>query len=312
MPIKIPDNLPAKEILHRENIFVMNEDRAFHQDIRPLRIAILNLMPKKQETEVQLLRLIGNTSLQVEIKLLHMESYISKNTPQQYFESFYDVYDNIKHEKFDGMIITGAPIEHLPFEEVSYWKELTTLMDWCKTNVNSTLFICWGAQAGLYRYYGIQKYPLDEKLFGVFKHIKCDKTAMLTRGFDDIFNAPHSRYTGVLREDILKTGLLTILAESDKTGVYIAATRDGKQVFVTGHSEYDPLTLKEEYERDLAKGLNIKPPQNYFKDDDPKKQPLVTWRGHSHLLFANWLNYCVYQQTPYDINRIGEEWVYYI
>lgn len=306
MPIKVPDNLPAKEILQTENIFVMDESRAYHQDIRPLQIGILNLMPKKQDTEVQLLRLIGNTALQTEVTLLHMESHVSKNTPKEYLSAFYTVFENIKHKKLDGMIITGAPIEHLHFDEVNYWPELVKVMDWCKTNVNSTMFICWGAQAGLYHYYGIPKYPLSEKLFGIFKHVRCNKNAILTRGFDDVFYVPHSRHTDIKREDVLKVKELELLSESEESGVYIAASRDGKQIFVTGHSEYDPLTLKEEYERDLSKGLKIDMPKNYFKDDDPSKDPVVTWRGHSHLLFANWLNYCVYQETPYDINQIGE------
>jgi len=305
MPIKVPDHLPAKEILHSEYIFVMGESRAFTQDIRPLEIVVLNLMPKKQETEVQLLRLIGNTALQVEITLLHMESHLSKNTPSEYFSAFYTVFDNIKHRKFDGMVITGAPIEHLNFEEVGYWPELVKVLDWCKTNVNSTLFICWGAQAGLYHYFGVPKYPLPEKLFGIFRHNKRSKKAFLTRGFDDVFFAPHSRHTEVRQADILKHEQLEILADSEEAGVYLAASRDGRQIFVTGHSEYDPFTLKEEYERDRAKGLDIKIPKNYFADDDPKAAPVVRWRGHSHLLFANWLNYYVYQVTPYDINKIG-------
>lgn len=307
MPIKFPDHLPARKVLLEEHIFVMDESRAFHQDIRTLQIIILNLMPKKQETETQLLRLIGNTPLQVEITLLHMESHESKNTTLEYLRNFYTVFEKIKHRKFDGMIITGAPVEHLPFEEVNYWDELAALMEWSKKNVTSTLHICWGAQAGLYYHFGIQKHLLPEKMFGVFSHRKSSSNSILTRGFDDEFSAPHSRYTEVRREDVLSSGELEILAESDVAGVYIAATKNQKMVFVTGHSEYDPLTLKSEYERDLHKGLTVKKPENYFRDNDPAKEPLVTWRGHSHLFFSNWLNYSVYQLTPFDINEIGED-----
>ncbi|MDR1688930.1 MAG: homoserine O-succinyltransferase [Clostridiales bacterium] len=306
MPIKVPDNLPAKEILSLENIFLMDESKAYKQDIRALQIGVLNLMPKKQETEVQLLRLLGNTALQVEVTLLHMESHVSKNTSKEYLSAFYTVFENIRGRKFDGMIITGAPIEHLEFENVNYWPELTKIMDWCETNVNSTFFICWGAQAGLYYHYGIPKYPLNEKMFGIFKHKKLSKTAMLTRGFDDVFYAPHSRHTEIRREDIVKVKSLELLSDSDESGVYIAADKTGRKIFVTGHSEYDPLTLKEEYERDLAKGQNIKMPKNYFEGDNPANNPVVTWRAHSHLLFSNWLNYYVYQQTPYDIEKIGK------
>lgn len=301
MPIKVPNNLPAKEVLTNENIFVMNESRAFSQDIRPLKIVILNLMPKKQETEVQLLRLLGNSPLQVEVTLLHMESHVSKNTAAEYLENFYDVYENIKHLKYDGMIITGAPIEHLDFEDVSYWAELTKIMDWTTKNVTSTFHICWGAQAGLHYHYGVPKYPIDEKMFGIFPHTKKAGNYRILRGFDELFYAPHSRHTEVRREDILKIDELEILSESAESGVYIVASKDGKRIFVMGHSEYDSHTLNDEYVRDKKKGLKIAVPKNYFEDDDPKKAPLVRWRSHANLLFINWLNYYVYQETPYEL-----------
>ena len=304
MPIKIPDNLPASEILNNENIFVMDEARAFHQDIRPLRIAIFNLMPTKIVTETQLLRLLGNSPLQLEIVLLHPKTHTSKNTPEEHLVAFYHTFDEIKHEKFDGLIITGAPVEQLEFEQVNYWKELQQLMDWSKHNVYSTLHICWGAQAGLYHHYGIPKYPLAAKMFGVFRHRVCKQYVKLMRGFDDEFFAPHSRYTEVRRAEIEKIPELEILAESDTAGIYLVASKNGRQVFVTGHSEYDPLTLKAEYDRDIAKGLPIAVPQNYFPNDDPTKAPLVRWRGHSNLLFVNWLNYYVYQETPFDLKEL--------
>lgn len=304
MPIKIPDNLPAVEILHNENIFVMGEERAYHQDIRPLRIAILNLMPTKIVTETQLLRLLGNSPLQVEIVLLHPKTHTSKNTPEEHLIAFYNTFDEVKDQKFDGLIITGAPVEHLEFEEVNYWDELKQIMDWSVHNVFSTFHICWGAQAGLYHHYGIPKYPLEEKMFGVFPHTVNKKYVKLFRGFDDVFYVPHSRHTEVRREDIEKVPELEILSESEESGIYIVATRDGRQIFVTGHSEYDALTLKTEYDRDIAKGLDIKIPKNYFPDDDPSKFPVVTWRGHANLLFSNWLNYYVYQETPYDLKEI--------
>lgn len=302
MPIKIPDNLPAAEILNSENIFIMNEERAFHQDIRPLKIVILNLMPTKIDTETQLLRLLGNSPIQVDIVLLHPKTHTSKNTPEEHLINFYNTFDEIKDRKFDGMIITGAPVELMEFEEVTYWEELKEIMDWSSHNVTSTFHICWGAQAGLYHHYGIPKYHLDAKMFGVFPHTFNMKNVKLLRGFDDEFLAPHSRHTGIRREDIEKVSELEILSESDESGIYIVATKDGKRIFVTGHSEYDPLTLKSEYDRDIGRGLEIEVPRNYFPGDDPTKEPLVRWRGHANLLFCNWLNYYVYQETPFDLD----------
>jgi len=304
MPIKIPNDLPAVEILNKENIFVMHEDRALHQDIRPLNIVILNLMPTKIVTETQILRLLRNSPLQVDIVLLHPKTHISKNTSREHLIKFYNTFDEICDRKFDGMIITGAPVEQLPFEEVDYWDELVQIMDWSVTNVFSTFHICWGAQAALYHHYGIPKYQLPEKMFGIFPHRVTKKNQKLLRGFDDIFYAPHSRHTEVRREDIQKVPELEILAESDEAGIYIVASKNGRQVFVTGHSEYDPLTLKAEYERDIAKGLKINLPKNYFPNDDPNFDPIVTWRGHANLLFNNWLNYYVYQETPYNLDDI--------
>jgi len=304
MPIKIPDDLPAVDILHKENIFVMPEDRAFHQDIRPLRILLLNLMPNKIVTETQILRLLGNTPLQVDITLMHPKTHVSKNTPQEHLIRFYITFDDIKDQKFDGMIITGAPVEHLKFEEVDYWEELKEIMEWSKHNVYSTFHICWGAQAGLYYHYGIPKYPLPAKMFGVFPHTASKNYVRLLRGFDDVFYVPHSRHTEVRREDIEKIDELEILSESEDSGVYLVARKDGRQIFATGHSEYDPLTLKQEYERDKAKGLDISIPKYYFPGDDPTNEPLVKWRGHANLLFSNWLNYYVYQETPYDLNEL--------
>jgi len=306
MPIKIPNDLPAAEVLSNENIFVMHEDRALHQDIRPLNIAILNLMPTKIVTETQILRLLGNSPLQVDITLLHPKTHVSKNTPQEHLIKFYNTFDEIKDNKYDGLIITGAPVEHLEFEEVDYWKELQDIMEWSLTNVFSTFYICWGAQAGLYYHYGIPKYLLPSKMFGVFPHRVCVKNHKLMRGFDDEFYAPHSRHTEVKREDIEKVEQLEILAESDKAGVYIVASKDGRQVFVTGHPEYDPLTLKYEYDRDINKGLKIAIPENYFPDDDVNRMPLTKWRGHANLLYTNWLNYHVYKETPYDLNELDK------
>ena len=295
MPIKIPDGLPAKDILKKENIFLMDESRAFRQDIRPLEIAILNLMPQKQTTEVQLLRLIGNSPLQVKITFLHMESHVSKNTSAEHLSAFYHVFGNVRDKRIDGLIITGAPIETMPFEEVSYWQELVDIMDWSVPNVTSTLHICWGAQAGLYHHYGIKKHPLKKKMFGVFPHKKLRSDLDILRGFDDVFHVPQSRHTEIRREDILSCGKLILASESDRSGVYIATGMDGRsQIFVTGHSEYDPLTLKDEYMRDITKGEPIEPPENYFPGDDVSKTPMVTWRSHANLLFSNWLNYCVY------------------
>lgn len=304
MPITIPDGLPAAEILNKENIFVMNEGRAAHQDIRPLSIVILNLMPNKSVTETQILRLLSNSPLQVDITLLYPETHSSKTTPEEYLLKFYGTFDNIKEKKFDGMIITGAPIELMDFEEVDFWPELVKIMDWSQHNVYSTLYICWGAQAGLYHHFGVPKYPLPAKRFGVFPHTLNHQKVRLLRGFDDIFYVPHSRHTEVRREDIEKIPELEILSESEESGVYLAGTKGGRQIFVTGHSEYDPLTLKSEYDRDVANGLMINVPRNYFPEDNPEKPPIVRWRSHSNLLFANWLNYYVYQETPFNVNEI--------
>ncbi len=304
MPIKLPDHLPAVEILTNENIFVMKESRAFTQDIRPLRIVILNLMPIKPTTETQLLRLLGNTPLQVEAVLLHPSTHTSKNTSEEHLSMFYHTFDEIKDQKFDGMVITGAPVEQFEFEEVSYWDELTRIMEWKLTNVTSTLHICWGAQAGLYYHFGIPKYKLQNKLFGVFPHKVNKQNVKLFRGFDPQFNIPHSRHTENRKEDIEKVEELEILVESAEAGVAIIATKDGSQIFATGHSEYEQNTLKEEYERDLGRGLPIDIPKNYFPNDDPSQEPLVSWRAHANLLFSNWLNYYVYQETPYDLNQI--------
>lgn len=299
MPVKIPDTLPARGILEAENVFLMEERRALHQDIRPLRIAILNLMPTKVATETQLLRLLGNTPLQVEVTLLHTASHSAKNTSAEHLLEHYVSFAEVRDQSFDGLIVTGAPVETLPFEAVDYWPELTELLDWARTNVFSGLFICWGAQAALFHYYGIPKYPLPEKMFGVFPHRLITRHERIVQGFDDVFFAPHSRYTENRREDILADPRLMLLAESDEAGVYMAQSADHRQVFVTGHSEYDPCTLQGEYARDLGKGLPIGIPQNYFPADDPSRDPLVRWRSHANLLFSNWLNYFVYQETPY-------------
>jgi homoserine O-succinyltransferase len=305
MTIKVPDNLPAAKVLNNENIFVMFEDRAYHQDIRPLKIAILNLMPTKITTETQILRLIGNSPLQVDTVLVHPKNHNSRNTPGEHLMTFYRYFEDIKNQKFDGMIITGAPVEHLEFEEVDYWNELEEIMDWSVHNVFSTFYMCWAAQAGLYHHYGIPKHPLKEKMFGVFPHSVSKKNVKLLRGFDDVFYVPHSRHTEIRRSDIEKIVDLEILSESEEAGVYIVASKDGRKIFVTGHSEYDAPTLKSEYDRDTAKGLDIKVPKNYYPDDDPNSQPKVKWRSHASLLFSNWLNYYVYQETPYDPNEIG-------
>lgn len=306
MPIKVQAALPAVKTLSNEGIFVMTDERAEHQDIRPLKIAILNLMPTKIETETQLLRLIGNSPLQVEVLLLRPKNHVSKNTSPLHLDTFYATFDSIRNSKLDGLIITGAPVENLSFEEVDYWEELTEIMDWSKKNVFSTFHICWAAQAGLYHHYGIEKYELPEKMFGVFEHTVVDGSTQLTRGFDDVFFAPHSRHTGIHREDVLAHPKLNIICDSHEAGVYIISAKNGRQIFVTGHSEYDPLTLKREYDRDVAKGLEIKIPKNYFQGDDPHQQPLVRWRGHANLLYCNWLNYYVYQETPYDMAQIRE------
>ena len=304
MPIKIPNNLPAAKTLQDENIFIMTETRAITQDIRPLKILILNLMPKKIETETQLSRLLGNTPLQVEPELIRTSTHRSKNVSEEHLLAFYKTFDEVKERTFDGMIITGAPVEHMPFEEVEYWQELCEIMEWSKTHVHSTLHICWGAQAGLYYHYGIQKHDVPEKMFGIFPHFVERKSSILFRGFDDVFFVPQSRHTTVLRKDIEKVGGLKILSSSEKTGVYAIATENGRQIFLTGHSEYDADTLKNEYLRDLSQGKPIKIPENYFPNDDVTKPPLMTWRGHAHLLFSNWLNYFVYQSTPYDIQQV--------
>lgn len=303
MPIKIPNALPAAKTLTDENIFIMTETRAISQDIRPLKILILNLMPTKVDTETQLVRLIGNTPLQVEVELIHTASHQSKNTSEEHLLSFYKTFDQVKDRKFDGMIITGAPVEMLEFEDVEYWQELCEIFEWTKTHVHSTFHICWGAQAGLYYHFGIKKKPLDEKLFGVFKHTVDYKHPILFRGADDVFYAPHSRHSTVDTADIEACEQLKILATGDEVGVYACMTQNGKQIFITGHSEYDAGTLAKEYFRDKAKGMDIKIPVNYFPDDDDTKEPLVTWRAHANLLYSNWLNYFVYQTTPYDLSE---------
>lgn len=304
MPVIIPNDLPARDILTRENIFFMDEKQAFHQDIRPLEIAIVNLMPTKIVTETQLIRLLGNTPLQVKIKLISTETYKSRNTPEEHLLSFYSGFSDIMDLKFDGMIITGAPVEKMEFLEVDYWEELSLIMEYSKTHVTSTLHICWGAQAGLYYHYGIPKYLLRNKMFGVFPHRVCRQGNNLLKGFDDIFYAPQSRHTEVRREDIEKIPELEILAESEQAGVFLVATKNGRQIFITGHTEYDPMTLHTEYTRDVNLGLPINFPDNYFPANDPAREPLVQWRGHANLLYYNWLNYYVYQATPYDLNEI--------
>lgn len=306
MPIKIPNNLPAAEILLKENIFVMTETRAMTQDIRPLRMLLLNLMPKKIETETQLTRLLGNTPLQIELTLLRMEAHKSLNTSQEHLLSFYRTFSEVKDTFFDGMIITGAPVEHLPFEEVDYWPELCEIMEWSRSHVHSTMHICWGAQAGLYYHYGIQKQPLERKLFGVFPHRSEYRESMLLRGFDDVFMVPHSRHTTVRREDIEAVPSLQILASSDEAGVCIVRNRQGRQFFMMGHSEYDARTLENEYQRDVKAGKPIDVPKNYYPGDDPSKEPIVSWRGHANLLYSNWLNYFVYQTTPYDVTQVAK------
>lgn len=305
MPIKIHNNLPAKAILEKENIFTMDEGRAYAQDIRPLKIAIVNLMPTKISTETQFARLLGNSPIQVEINLIQMTSHESKNTSAEHMLSFYKTFKNIKNKHFDGMIITGAPVETMPFEEVEYWDELCSIMEWSKTHVHSTFHICWGAQAALYYHYGIEKIPLEKKLFGIYPHKIIYKYPVLLRGFDDVFNVPQSRYTTVRKSDIEKIKGLKILAESDIAGPYAISSSKGRQIFITGHSEYDRCSLKDEYFRDKQKGLNIDVPYHYFPDDDDTKEPLVTWRSHANLLFLNWLNYFVYQTTPFDLSLAG-------
>ena len=304
MPIKIPNALPATKTLNDENIFVMTETRAMTQDIRPLHILLLNLMPTKIDTETQLSRLLGNTPLQVELTLARVGSHESKNTPEEHMLAFYKNFDDVAHLNFDGMIITGAPVEHLPFEKVDYWDELRRIMDWSKTHVHSTFHICWGAQAALYHHFGIEKRPLPEKMFGVFPHRVEYKRSILFRGFDDVFMAPHSRHTTIERADIENVSALRILASSDEAGVYAVSTDNGRQIFITGHSEYDPLTLEREYRRDVQAGKPIAVPKNYYPNDDPAQPPIVSWRAHANLLYSNWLNYFVYQTTPYDLDSI--------
>ena len=307
MPVMTHSNLPAVSILRDENIFLMDESRAKVQDIRPLHIAILNLMPTKEVTETQLLRVIGNTPLQIEVTLLRMATHRSKNTSDEHLDEFYQTFDDIKDQKFDGLIITGAPVELLEFEDVDYWPELTRIMDWAEHNVFSTFYICWAAQAGLHYHYGIKKYELDKKCSGVFRHKVLAPNHPLMRGFDTTFHAPHSRHTEVRQSDIEQVSDLILLSTSDRAGVYIVADKNGKRVFATGHSEYDPNTLKLEYERDVKKGMDVPVPYHYFPNDDPKQPPNVRWRAHSNMLFQNWLNYFVYQETPYDLAKIGGE-----
>lgn len=304
MPLNLPDKLPAIELLKEENIFVIDNSRASQQDIRPLKIVILNLMPIKITTETDLIRLLSNTPLQLEISFMKLKSHTSKNTPVEHMKAFYEDFEKMKNEKYDGMIITGAPVEQMDYQDVTYWGEITEIFDWARTHVTSTLYICWAAQAGLYHYYGVPKYPLDKKKFGVFNHTPKDSLNPIFRGFDDVFYVPHSRHTEIRREDILKVPEIEILSESDEAGVYLVMGRNGREFFVTGHSEYSPLTLDEEYKRDLEKGLEIEMPCNYYRDNNPDNAPLVRWRGHANLLFSNWLNYFVYQETPFNIDDI--------
>jgi len=304
MPVNIPATLPAVDLLRNENIFVMDSDRASHQEIRPLKIVILNLMPIKITTETDLIRLLSNTPLQIELDLLQMDSHECKNTPVEHMMTFYKSFDVIRKSNYDGMIITGAPVEHLPFEKVDYWDELTEIFDWAKKHVTSTLFICWAAQAGLYYHYGVPKYMLDKKMFGVFEHHIHNPQNPIFRGFDDVFYVPHSRHTEVRSEDIKQVPELTILSESPESGVYMVMARNGREFFVTGHAEYSPMTLDSEYKRDIAKSFPINMPQNYYPDNNPALSPLVRWRSHANLLITNWLNYFVYQETPYDLSQI--------
>ncbi|MBQ7766125.1 MAG: homoserine O-succinyltransferase [Lachnospiraceae bacterium] len=301
MPIRTQSDLPAKEKLENENIFVMDETRAMHQDIRPLKVCILNLMPLKEETELQLLRVLSNTPLQIDVSFMTLKSHVSLNTSASHLNKFYITYDDVKEEKFDGLIITGAPVEKMDFEEVDYWEELCRIMDWSKTNVTSTLHICWGAQAGLYYHFGLPKRLLEKKISGIFKHRVRNRKEPLVRGFDDYFYAPHSRYTEVTREDVYGCKELKVLAESEEAGIYIALAGEGKQIFITGHPEYDRVTLKNEYVRDCGKGLNPEVPAHYFPEDDPEQEPFLQWRSHSINLYSNWLNYYVYQVTPYEL-----------
>ena len=306
MPLNLPDKLPAINLLKEENIFVIDTSRANAQDIRPLKIVVLNLMPLKITTETDLIRLLSNSPLQIEVSFMKLKSHTSKNTPIEHMKAFYRDFASMREERFDGMIITGAPVEHLEFEDVNYWNEITEIFDWTRTHVTSTMYICWAAQAGLYYHYGIPKYQLDKKMFGIFEHHVTEGFSHLPifRGFDDVFYVPHSRHTEVRREDIDKCKELQVVSESDESGVHIVMARGGREIFVTGHSEYSPYTLDGEYRRDLGKGLPIDMPKNYYRNDDPEQGPLVRWRSTANLLFCNWLNYYVYQETPYDINQI--------
>lgn len=304
MPLRLPDKLPAIEFLKHENIFVLGDERANSQDIRPLRIVVLNLMPLKITTETDLIRLLSNSPLQLDIQFMKVKAHTSKNTPVEHMQAFYRDFEKMADEKFDGMIITGAPVEHLEYEQVNYWEEVSGIFDWACTHVTSTLYICWAAQAGLYHHYGVPKYALPEKMFGIFPQTPLCPSLPIFRGFDDVFYMPHSRHTELRREDILAVPELSLIAESPQSGVGMVMARGGREIFITGHSEYSPYTLDTEYKRDLGKGLPIKMPLNYYRNDDPSQPPLVTWRAHGNLLFQNWLNYYVYQETPYDINDI--------
>ncbi|MDD7658475.1 MAG: homoserine O-succinyltransferase [Bacteroidaceae bacterium] len=304
MPLRLPDKLPAIEFLKHENIFVLGDERANSQDIRPLRIVVLNLMPLKITTETDLIRLLSNSPLQLDIQFMKVKAHTSKNTPVEHMQAFYHDFEKMADEKFDGMIITGAPVEHLEYEQVNYWEEVSGIFDWARTHVTSTLYICWAAQAGLYHHYGVPKYALPEKMFGIFPQTPLCPSLPIFRGFDDVFYMPHSRHTELRREDILAVPELSLIAESPQSGVGMVMARGGREIFITGHSEYSPYTLDTEYKRDLGKGLPIKMPLNYYRNDDPSQPPLVTWRAHGNLLFQNWLNYYVYQETPYDINDI--------
>ena len=304
MPLRLPDKLPAIEFLKHENIFVLGDERANSQDIRPLRIVVLNLMPLKITTETDLIRLLSNSPLQLDVQFMKVKAHTSKNTPVEHMQAFYRDFEKMADEKFDGMIITGAPVEHLEYEQVNYWEEVSGIFDWARTHVTSTLYICWAAQAGLYHHYGVPKYSLPEKMFGIFPQTPLCPSLPIFRGFDDVFYMPHSRHTELRREDILAVPELSLIAESPQSGVGMVMARGGREIFITGHSEYSPYTLDTEYKRDLGKGLPIKMPLNYYRNDDPSQPPLVTWRAHGYLLFQNWLNYYVYQETPYDINDI--------
>ena len=304
MPLRLPDKLPAIDLLKNENIFVLADSRANTQDIRPLRIVILNLMPLKITTETDLIRILSNSPLQLEIQFMKVKAHTSKNTPIEHMKAFYRDFELMRDEKFDGMIITGAPVEHLDYHEVNYWEEISEIFSWARTHVTSTMYICWAAQAGLFYHYGVPKYPLPQKMFGIFPQYPSDKKLPIFRGFDDVFYMPHSRHTEIRREDILKVPELTLIAESPMSGVSIVMARDGREIFITGHSEYSPNTLDTEYKRDLGKGLPIQMPYNYYKDNNPELSPLVTWRAHGNLMFQNWLNYYVYQETPYNIDDI--------